>query len=77
MPLANPRSAQVEVGVPTLFMWSDGDVAVRGQTADACDAWVTAPYRFEVLPGVSHWMLDEASDDVARLLLEQFSAYPS
>jgi hypothetical protein len=39
MPLANPRSAQVEVGVPTLFMWSDGDVAVRGQTADACDAW--------------------------------------
>ncbi len=77
MPLTDPRSARTKVSVPTLFAWSDGDKAVRRQTAEACAAWVSGPYRFEVVPRVSHWMLDEAPDDVARLLLEHLSAYPS
>jgi pimeloyl-ACP methyl ester carboxylesterase len=57
-------------------VWSDSDKAVRRTTAEACAKWVTGPYRFEVLAQVSHWLLDEAPNDVARLLLEQFSAHP-
>ena len=33
-------------------------------------------YRFEVLRGVSHRMLDEAPDAIADLLLEWFAAHP-
>jgi pimeloyl-ACP methyl ester carboxylesterase len=76
MPLADPRSTRIKIDVPTLFVWSDGDKAVRRTTAEACAKWVTGPYRFEVLPQVSHWLLDEAPNEVARLLLEQFSAHP-
>ena len=76
VPLADPRSTRIKVDVATLFVWSDGDIAIRQKTAEACAKWVTGPYRFEVLRGVSHWMLDEAPADVSRLLLEQFGAYP-
>jgi pimeloyl-ACP methyl ester carboxylesterase len=77
MLLLDPRQVGTKVRVPTLFVWSDGDVAVRRNTAEACAKWVEGPYRFEVLEGVSHWMLDEAPDSVGELLLKQFGAYPS
>jgi pimeloyl-ACP methyl ester carboxylesterase len=73
--LTDPRAARVKVATPTLFVWSDGDVAVRRKTAQRCAKWVTGPFRFEILRGVSHWMLDEAPDDVARLLHEQFATH--
>ncbi len=77
MPLADPRSVRIKVEVPTLFVWSDGDKAIRRATAEACAKWVTGPYRYEILTDVSHWMLDEAPGEVAGLLLKQFSAYPA
>jgi hypothetical protein len=30
---------------------------------------VTAPYRFEVLDGVSHWISEEAPDQLAALIV--------
>lgn len=58
------------VTVPTLHVWSDGDVALgRGATLATRD-WVTGPYRLEVLEGVSHWIPEEAADRVGPLLQE-------
>jgi pimeloyl-ACP methyl ester carboxylesterase len=37
--------------------------------AKASSAWVTAPYRFELLDGVGHFPAEEAPDDVTKLLL--------
>ena len=40
------------------------------QAAEATAKYVTGPYRFEVLQGVSHWVPEHAPDDLNRLLLE-------
>jgi pimeloyl-ACP methyl ester carboxylesterase len=58
------------VTVPTLHVWSDGDVALGRAATDATREWVTGPYRLEVLEGVSHWIPEEAADRVGGLLRE-------
>jgi pimeloyl-ACP methyl ester carboxylesterase len=62
------------VTVPTLFVWSTNDVAIGREAAESCGAWVSAPYRFEALAGVSHWIPETAPDDLSRLLLEHLAA---
>jgi pimeloyl-ACP methyl ester carboxylesterase len=58
--------------VPTLFVWSTEDVAIARAGAEATGEWVTGPYRFVELEGLSHWLPEVAGDRVAALLLEQF-----
>ena len=57
------------VDVPTTFVWSDKDVAIGRTAADACAAHVTGDYRFVVLPGVTHWIPDEAPGPLAAAIL--------
>lgn len=57
------------VSVPTLYLWSTGDVALGRAAAEATAQWVSGPYRFEVLEGVSHWIPEEAPEELNRLLL--------
>lgn len=66
-----------EVTVPTLFIWSDGDIYLGREAAEATAPLVTGPYRFEVLEGVDHWVPEKAPDRVNELLLEHFAAHPS
>ncbi len=77
MPLGDPRAMRRKVAAPTLFVWSDGDVAIRRQACERCGDWVDGPYRFEVLPGVSHWIPDEAPERLCELVLQQLTAYPA
>lgn len=69
MPFLDPRTARVPVRVPTLLVWSDGDVAIGRASVDRCERYVQAPYRLEILHGVSHWIPDEVPAEVAALLL--------
>lgn len=62
------------VPVPTLHVWSDRDQALGPLATYATEHWVTGPYRLEVLPGVSHWIPEEAADRVGPLLREHLSA---
>jgi pimeloyl-ACP methyl ester carboxylesterase len=62
------------ISVPTMYVWSTQDIALGRTAAEATAAWVTGPYRFEVLPGVSHWIPEAAPDDLNRLLLEHLAA---
>ncbi|WP_346538742.1 alpha/beta hydrolase [Micromonospora sp. DPT] len=57
------------VTVPTTFVWSDKDVAIGRTAAEACAAQVTGPYRFVALPGVTHWIPDEAPAPLAEAIL--------
>jgi pimeloyl-ACP methyl ester carboxylesterase len=57
------------VGVPTTFVWSDGDAAIGRTAAEACAAQVTGPYEFVALPGVTHWIPDEAPASLAEAIL--------
>jgi pimeloyl-ACP methyl ester carboxylesterase len=63
--------------VPTLYVWSDGDLALGPVAAHATAAHVAAPYRFEVLHDVSHWIPEEAPDQLSTWLLEHLAAHPS
>jgi pimeloyl-ACP methyl ester carboxylesterase len=64
------------VGVPTLHVWSDGDRALGRAGAELTAQWCTGPYRFEVLPGVSHWVPEQAPDLLRRLLREHLAQTP-
>ena len=59
-----------DVTAPTLHVWSDRDVALGPTAAHATAQHVAGPYRFEILQGVSHWIPEEAADELTRLLLE-------
>lgn len=58
------------IGVPTLFVWSDEDIAICREGAERTADYMTGPYRFEVLEGVNHWVTENAGGEVSRLLLE-------
>jgi pimeloyl-ACP methyl ester carboxylesterase len=61
--------------VPTLYVWSDEDRALGPTAAHATAAHVSAPYRFEILHGVSHWIPEEAPEQLATWLLEHLAAH--
>ncbi len=75
MPLSSPRSINQKVSVPTLYVWSDQDIALMPKAAHNTGRYVTGEYRFEIMPGVSHWIPDEEPDKLADLLLEWFAAH--
>ena len=75
-PLVSRRRLSGRIAVPTMFIWSDGDVACLEPGVRDNPSFVSAPYRFETLSGVSHWILDEAPDRTADLLLEWFTEHP-
>jgi len=64
------------ITVPTLFVWSDDDVALGRTAAEATAGFVEGPYRFEVFPGLSHWIPELAPDRLGALIVEQASAHP-
>jgi pimeloyl-ACP methyl ester carboxylesterase len=59
------------VGVPTTYVWSDGDVAIGRVAAEGCAQFVTGDYRFLELPGVTHWIPEQAPEDLAAAILER------
>lgn len=68
--------AQIEVGlvgVPTLYVWGDRDATVGPSAARFTADFVTGPFRFEVLPGVGHFVTDEAPEAATRLLLSHLA----
>ena len=75
MPLSNPRAINQKVSVPTLYVWSDRDIALLPKAAHDTARYVSGEYRFEILPGVSHWIPDEQPDKLAGLLLDWFAAH--
>jgi pimeloyl-ACP methyl ester carboxylesterase len=61
------------ITTPTLYVWSDNDVALGRDAAEATATHVEGPYRFEVLEGVSHWIAEEAPERFNALLLEHLA----
>lgn len=59
------------VTVPTTYVWSDDDLAIGRAGAERCHEFVTGDYRYVELPGVSHWILEEAPDAAAEAILDR------
>jgi pimeloyl-ACP methyl ester carboxylesterase len=62
------------VEVPTTYVWSDGDVAVGRTAAEACADQVTADYRFVELSGITHWVPEQAPEQLARAVLDRIAS---
>ncbi|MEP6817242.1 MAG: alpha/beta fold hydrolase [Marmoricola sp.] len=70
MPFSDPALLRAKVRVPTTHVWSDQDDALGRLGADLSASYVVgAPYRLEVLKGVTHWIPDEAPDRLAEITL--------
>jgi pimeloyl-ACP methyl ester carboxylesterase len=63
------------IGVPTLYIWGDADDTVGRTAAEGTAEFVSAPYRFEVLPGVGHFAADQAPDRINELLRPHLAAH--
>jgi pimeloyl-ACP methyl ester carboxylesterase len=61
-------------GVPTTYVWSDGDVAIGRTAAEACVDHVTGDYRFVELPGVTHWIPEQAPEQLATAILDRIAS---
>jgi pimeloyl-ACP methyl ester carboxylesterase len=59
--------------VPTLYIWGDADDTVGRVAAEGTGAFISAPYQFEILPGVGHYAADQVPDRVNALLLEHLA----
>jgi pimeloyl-ACP methyl ester carboxylesterase len=74
----NLRASQMArtpaVGVPTTFVWSDGDVALGRVGAERTARHVTGDYRFEVLEGASHWIPEQHPDVLGDLVVDRARA---
>src|SRR3954463_2063936 len=62
------------VSVPTTYVWSDGDVAIGRTAAEACANYVTGDYRFVVLPGITHWIPEQAPRQLAGAILDRITS---
>lgn len=74
MPLNNPFDFGQPTPVPVLQVWSDGDVAVKDVSIKRAQEYAGGEFRLVVLEGVSHWIPDEAPDDLTTELLAHFAA---
>lgn len=73
LPFGSPRGVGRKVRVPTTHVWSDRDVALVRAGAELTAEHVDAPYRLEILEGVSHWIPDEAPERLAGIILDRIS----
>jgi pimeloyl-ACP methyl ester carboxylesterase len=62
------------VAVPTTYVWSDGDVAIGRTAAEACANHVTGDFRYVELPGVTHWIPEQAPEQLAEAILARVAS---
>jgi pimeloyl-ACP methyl ester carboxylesterase len=63
--------------VPTLYVWGDADATVGPHSARGTGDFVTAEYGFEVLPGVGHFVMDQAAARTTELMLAHLRKHPA
>ena len=61
------------IAVPTVYLWGDADATVGRAAARWTAEFVTGDYRFEVLPGVGHFITDQVPEVVTAHLLAQLA----
>jgi len=66
---SGPRQPLGPIKVPTLYIWGDADDTVGRVAAEGTGEFIDAPYHFEVLAGVGHYVADQVPDKVNALLL--------
>ena len=73
LPMPSRRLLDAQVRVPTTLLWSSGDRFVGEAGARWTPRYVEADYRYERLPGVSHWVPTQAPEVLAAVALERIT----
>lgn len=63
------------VTVPTLFVYGTADCCLGRDAADLTKNYVTGPYTYVVLDGVSHWVPEQAALRLDALILKFLAKY--
>jgi pimeloyl-ACP methyl ester carboxylesterase len=72
--LVKPPPDLPPVTVPTLGVWSTGDMFLTEAQMTGSSKYVDAPWRYHRIDGPGHWMQLEVADEINRLLLEFLSS---
>jgi pimeloyl-ACP methyl ester carboxylesterase len=56
-----------------MFVWSTEDGALGPEGATWTEQYVEAPYRFEVIEGIGHWIAESVPDQLNALLLDHLA----
>ena len=65
------------IKVPTLYIWGDADATVGRVAAQGTGEFVSSAYAMEVLPGVGHFVMDQAPGRATELLLSHLKRHPA
>ena len=68
--LPRPPVSLPPVTAPTMGIWSTGDHYLDGAGLKNSGTFVQAPWRYEEIPDVSHWVPVDAPDRLNELLLD-------
>jgi len=69
LPFGSPNGVG-PINVPTMYLYGAKDFALGRAAADLTGDYVTGPYRYEILEGVSHWIPEEVPETTAELVLD-------
>ena len=61
------------VAVPTLYVWGSADQTVGRMAAEGTQRWVEAAYKFVELPGVGHFVTEEAPGAFTTEVIEHLA----
>jgi len=64
------------IEVPTLYIWGDADATVGPDAAHGTGEFVGAAFAMEVLPGIGHFIMDQAPAKATELLLAHLKKHP-
>jgi pimeloyl-ACP methyl ester carboxylesterase len=68
--MPGPVPTPPPVAAPTLGIWSTGDHYLDGERMKASAEFIQGPWRYEEIPGASHWVPLDAPDRLNDLLLD-------
>ncbi len=68
--MPGPAPALPPVAAPTLGIWPAGDHYLDGERMKSSGEFVQGPWRYEEIPGASHWVPLDAPDRLNDLLLD-------
>jgi pimeloyl-ACP methyl ester carboxylesterase len=64
------------IKVPTLYVWGDNDATVGPDAAHGTADFVEAAFAMEVLPGVGHFVMDQAPGKATDLIVAHLAKHP-
>ena len=64
------------IKVPTLYIWGDADATAGPDAAHGTREFIEAAFAMEVLPGVGHFVMDQAPAKATELLLAHMKKHP-